>query len=175
MEEWQIAVIVIVAEGVLINPVAQTPIVLGKKLYRAFCATERVLLISGETPKDELEGWLFMEGMTGHAEVQYPDPIRDHGTGWENWGHRVWQVNQLRKRGYDIEVIIEPDPQVCAHLLREGFNTMVFTHAAYAIPSWRPDYEGAVRPWDELASEVGIQAVLRERDKRTSQMEEYGG
>lgn len=164
--------IVIVAEGVLINPVAQTPIVLGKKLYRAFCATERVLLISGETPKDELEGWLFMEGMTGHAEVQYPDPVINI---WNADEMRVWQVNQLRKRGYDIEVVIEPDPGNCAALLKAGFNTMVFTHAAYAIPSWRPDYEGAVRPWDELASEVGIQAVLRERDKRTSQMEEYGG
>lgn len=167
MEEWQAWMIVIVVEGVLMNPVAQTPVPLGKKLYRAFCTTERVLLISGETSREELEGWLFMEGMSGHAEVQYPDPI--------GAGDRVWQVNQLRKRGYDIEVVIEPDPAICAALIREGFNTMTFTHAAYAIPSWRPDYEGRVRPWDALASEVGIQAVLRERDKRTSQMEEYGG
>jgi hypothetical protein len=150
-------------EGVLMRPVAQSPISEGLLIYRGLASVAAVILISGETEQRVIDGWLLTQNLTQHGQVIYPDKQMRHYSVAEN---RVLQVNRLRAIGYALELVIVPEPDVAARLIEEGYNCLQFTHAAYAVPSWRPDYAGAVRPWDELSRQVADQARLRSVDER---------
>lgn len=153
-----------VVEGILMKPVASTIIPLGAQLYNAFRSTGQVLLISNETPVPVLENWLWMEGLSGWAEIFPPDEIMRALPAPE---YRLWQANQIRKKGYAVDLIVEPDPSACALLLSNGYSVLNFLHALYALPAWRPDYEYQVKPWDELSQQVATLAAMRAADKRT--------
>lgn len=155
--------IAIVFEGVLSKPVASIPIPEGLLLYQGLCEVSSVLLVSGETPKDELDSWLIHGNLTRHAHVLYPDNVIRKVQGSQ---YRVWQANQLRAMGYAVDLIIEPDPANVAALLREGYNCLHFLHAQYSVPDWRPDYTGAIKSWEELSGMVANQARLRNEDNR---------
>lgn len=144
------------------KPVASTIIPLGAQLYHAFRSVSQVLLISNETPVDQLEQWLWMEQISGYAEICPPDDIMR-----EQENYRLWQVNQLRKKGYNVELVVEPDPVTCSVLLANGYSVLNFLHALYALPAWRPDFEHTVKPWDELSHQVATLAAMRAADKRT--------
>lgn len=171
--------IALTVEGFLMRPVSETPIPLGKMFYSFLVPNAAVALISDSIPKVFLDNWLWMEGMSGHAHAEYPDGVMKKHSAPE---YRVWQVNQLQRKGYVIEAVIDPDPEVCAALLKEGYTVFNFLHAQYAVPSWRPDYEEKnnypyldekgveqkqfIRPWEVLAGEVANQTALRMHDKR---------
>jgi hypothetical protein len=158
--------IVIVVEGVLMKPVASTLIPLGAMVYNAFRGVSQVLLVSNETPVDILENWLWMEGLSGWAEIFPPDEIMRRGPAPD---YRLWQANQIRKKGYSVELIVEADPAVCALLLASGYSVLNYLHALYSLPAWRPDYEYKVKPWDELSQQVATLAAMRAADKRTKE------
>lgn len=154
--------IAMVVEGILMKPVASTIIPLGAQVYHAFRSINQVLLISNETPVDQLESWLWMEQISGYAEIYPPDDImqtRDD--------YRLWQVNQARKKGYNIELVIEPNPDNCSLLLANGYSVLNFLHAQYALPAWRPDFQHKITPWNELSDQVARLAAMRAADKRT--------
>ena len=43
---------------------------------------------------------------------------------------------------------------------------MVFVHSQYSHPSWRPDTDPGVRPWDDIARQVADQARMKAADSR---------
>ena len=152
--------VVIVVEGVLRAPVAGVPILQGKLLYFGLASQMSVVLFSRETPKEELDKFLMLEGLNLHAHIIYPDKPYP-------WLTNRAKMAQLRRQ-YGIEMIIDADTPACAELLEDGFNVLHFLHAQYAVPSWRPDYEFKVKPWDDLSQQIAKNAELRALDGRLS-------
>lgn len=138
--------IILTVEGVLRKHVTAASIPVGITLYHGLANTFNVLLVS-DLEKAELDRWCALEGLNRHAATEHNEGVISH---FDPDFRRLQQVNNLRNRGYHIDMVIEPDPGIAAKLLRHGFNCMVFAHAEYALPQWRPDYEVKPRSWDDI-------------------------
>lgn len=143
--------------------VGGTPIPEGLMIYNAFSLVSSVTLLSRETHQDELEDWLLVNGYTQHAGLLC-------GFG-DITVSAVSQVNSLRASGYSVNLVIDPEPGNILALCSAGYNTMQFVHALYAVPSWRPDYEGAYSPWAEVAETVSRIRKQKAQDRRTEYQE----
>lgn len=151
--------VVITIPGVMMKLVTAAPIPEGILLYKGLLEVSNVLLVTDDN-KETTDHWLRLENLTKHGTVLY-------GTGFpQEETRRVAQVNQLRSRGFTIDMVIEPDPAVAANLIRSGFTVCNFLHRAYAFPSWRPDYEGEGRKWEEIERQVAADALMKAQDKR---------
>lgn len=160
--------VAITIEGVIQKNVSSAPIPLGIALYHSLAQNFNVLLLT-EMPKKEADHWLSLEALTRHAAIEYNEGAIEY---LDAGSRRRSQLNSLRTRGYHIDLVIEPSPSVSALLIANGFSTMTFTHAQYALPQWRPDYDSHPRPWDELEKEATRQAHLRHIDKRLKELDE---
>ena len=75
-------------------------------------------------------------------------------------------MNEARRWGHDVTLVIEPNPSVSAALIESGYNVLTFSHAEYAVPMWRPDYTHKPAAWDDLVARVEREAYLRAHDTR---------
>ena len=149
--------VVICVEGVLRKHVTDSPIPVGIALYHGLANTFNVLLASDLTAR-ELDRWCALEGLNRHAATEVNEgPISSFDLEFR----RLQQVLNLRKRGYSIDLVIEPNPETIIKLLYHGFSTMLFTHAQYSMPQWRPDFEHKVRAWEEIEANEIKMAELR--------------
>lgn len=148
--------------GVLRNPVGGLPIPEGIALYRALAQSfNLVLLADPDTNPEEFGDFCVTEQLQEHqGPVMYPF----HGD--DDQDKRLRQVTSYRHAGYAMGFIVEPDPATCARLLANGYTTLLFTHANYAHPDWRPGARRKPRPWSELEAQVTEQARIRAQDKR---------
>lgn len=158
----------ITIQGVIQKNVSSAPIPLGIALYHSLAQNFNILLLS-DTEQKETDHWLSMEALTRHAAIEYNEGTRKYLL---DGPRRLAQLNSLRSRGYHIDLIIEPSPAVSASLIANGFSTMTFTHAQYAMPQWRPDYEGKPRPWIDFQEEADKLAHLKSIDNRMKQLDE---
>jgi hypothetical protein len=129
------------------------------RLYQSLAHTGKVVLLADETSNAHISEWLEMEGCVNHDFILWYNrhvPLRN----------RVDQVNYLRREGYGVDLLVEPDPGVATEVVASGVTTLLFAHAAYAHPSWRPDTDTGVQPWSDLSEQIAIQARLRARDSR---------
>ena len=148
----------IVVDGILRKLTGASPIPEGVRLYQSLAKTGSVVLL-GTGPADQHTlDWLDLHGCVHHDFVWWWPEADPHA--------RVDQVNRLRRRGYDIDLVVEPDPAAAAGLIGAGFNTMVFVHSQYSHPAWRPDTDPGVRPWDDIARQVADQARMKAADSR---------
>src|ERR1700689_2644990 len=153
--------VAIVAGGIL-RKMTGSPIAAGIKLYRALATQFTVVLISDELEdKATLAYWLETEGLQEHARVEWSDIVLDQ---FPDPQRRLMQVVNI-SRVNSVELVLEPDPLVSAELIKEGWNTLTVSYAAYMLPSWRPDWVGTVEPWNELSKQVADAARLRAMDK----------
>jgi hypothetical protein len=76
------------------------------------------------------------------------------------------QLSRLRQAGCHVELLIEPNPQIAAHVMSRGTGVLNYLHPNYSSPRFRPDYRETVTPWSELVDEVERQRALREEDQR---------
>lgn len=149
-----------VINGVLRKAVSGVPLTAGTLLYHALAPVTGLILLA-DAPEgnwqatSEMQDWLLINGFSQHADIA------------PGGGTRIAQVNQLRARGYSLEFIIEPDPENAHKLIREGYSCLNFIHAQYSVPSWRPDYESDLRPWDDLAASVAHQARMKALDEKS--------
>ena len=141
-------------DGVLRKLVAGAPIPEGIRLYRALCSAGRVILLSGSTDRDQVRDWLELNGCVQHDFIE-----------WER-GPSVVAGNSLRRLGYDIDLVVEPDPRAAHGLIAAGFNTIVFVHSQYSHPSWRSDTDKGIQAWDSIVAEVQYQAHMKAQDAR---------
>jgi hypothetical protein len=144
---------VITIPGVLMQIVSSAPIQTGLQLYHGLATTFNLLLVTDET-KEKTDHWLRLENLTKHGTVLYGDK------------KRLDQVNLLRSRGFAIDLVVEPDPAIAAELLRNGYSVCNYLHFSYAFPSWRPDYEGERKGWEEIERQVTQDRIMRSEDTR---------
>lgn len=176
--------IAITVEGVLRKIEGGAPIKPGIDLYYGLATRAKLVLLSDEIrqvavgvtndgqmyPDDresELEHWLKMEGMREHQRTVYTSALISME---REATRRVCQVNEARRWGHDVTLVIEPNPRVSAALIEAGYNTLTFSHAEYAVPSWRPDYKLKPAPWDELVARLDHEAHLRATDTRKEEL-----
>lgn len=162
--------VAITVEGVLRRMSGGQQIPAGIDLYYGLATRAKLVLLSEDSAPDRgsliptpLEHWLLIEGMKEHSRVLYTDVV---GRALEAPAAREMQVNQARNQGYSVDLVIDPDPAVAAHLITLGYNVLLFCHAQYSVPAWRPDYRHAPVPWDVLAQRVDDEALLRATDAR---------
>jgi hypothetical protein len=152
----------IVAEGVLRRVVSGTKIQQGVDLYYGLATRTKIVLVTDELEKTgELQYWLKVEGLHEHVSVIWSDIVLSRMS--------TPLARERQLNGYSqgvIDLVVEPDPNVSAHLVTAGYSTLTFTHAAYSLPEWRPDFEFEVVPWDSLAKQVANEAYLRATDTR---------
>lgn len=158
--------IAIVIEGVLRKVSGGQGIVSGIDLYYGLATRSKLVLVT-EDPIPEVTHWLASEGMREHARIGFSDVV---GKSLGLPEARESALNTLSNSGFaPIELVIEPDPDVAKHLITRGYNVLLFCHAQYAMPSWRPDYDHTPRPWDELAQQIADEAYLRATDTRKNE------
>jgi hypothetical protein len=160
--------VAISVEGVLSKYASSVPIPTGIALYHTFKENFNILLYSDQSRKT-LDHWLAIEALNIQSAVEYNDEQRHWLT---DSGRKLEQLRSLRKRGYSIELVIEPDPAVSAAMITNGFNVMTFSHAKYAMPKWRPDFEGERPDWSVLVEAADKQAELRALDHRLKELED---
>lgn len=150
---------VITVNGVLRHPRTKALNLQGMHLYRALATTGRLALL-GDEDQDGTEWFLRTNGLREHAYL-----ITEEATdGPTPASRRLVQVARLRSKGYAIEAVIEPDPEVSAALLDAGIPVLTYLHPQYSTPSFRPDFDRTARPWDHLVSTVDYQIELRAND-----------
>jgi len=151
-----VKVSLLVIDGVLRKHMGGPPVPEGIRLYKSLASTGQVVLIADGQADDKTYEWLELNGCARHAFVWWK-PL-DHG--------RVEHVNALRRESYDIDLVVVPDPVSARELIEAGFNTLLFTHAKYAQPGWRPDAGKGIRAWAEITEETAKQAAMKAADER---------
>lgn len=144
----------ITVEGIMQQKVGSGPIQAGINLYNGLASVSTVILLTEQKEK-ELEHWLKIENLIKHDMII-----------GANFDSRLDQVREIRRRGFVINAVFDPDPSVCATLIEHGFNTCCFINASYADPVWRPDYEEPIRSWDEMVEAIVQQKLARLEDER---------
>ena len=157
---------VILVGGVLRKIVGGQVIPEGARLYTALKSVGSVILQSNDVrSKSNLADWMDLEGL--------PLPDAFHFSSDYHADDVEAQLNYLRAvRRYPIDLVVGSDPDDIAALLLAGFNTLLFTHASYAHPSWRPDSDLSAAPWDTLVEQVEATNRARASDRRFKEEED---
>lgn len=152
---------VVVINGVLRKIVGEDPIKPGVMLFTALASLFSTVLV-GDRPRSDTE-WLDEQGIKydmlhavsgmSHTEV----------------------VNALRfDYGYNVSVVVEPDPEQAASLFDEGYTVLGYMHPSFSHPSWRPLHgpgSDAV-PWTELRQVVMRDKLEKAAEERLKPQEE---
>lgn len=159
-----ISTAVLVVEGVIRSHVGDGMLSPGANIYHGLAATMGVVLVSNSSDQDLLNHWLRLNGFNKHPLLVVP-----RATDGDQIEHiRAKQISRVREAGHVVEFVVEPDPSVSASLLRSGIAVMNYIHPRYSKPEHRPDYDGKIKPWSVLESEVLKQEELRTSDSRPS-------
>lgn len=156
------ATVAIVLEGVLRREVGEGTIGQGVRLYAGLMETYKVALITDNDDVDQVKHWLRVNGLSKHAYL-IPPALKDPEDPAER---RMAQISRLRQAGCTVELLIEPNPLIAAHVMKQGIAVLNYLHPSYANPRFRPDFREEVTPWSELVVEVERQRALREEDQR---------
>jgi hypothetical protein len=162
-----VSAVAITIDGVMQKRVSSSPITTGIQLYHGLAETFSVHLLTDQREK-EMSYWLNINKLNKHAGVTFSDNILET---YSSSHRRAAQLAKLRTTGYVLDLVIEPDPSVAAHLLAGGYTVCAFLSASYADPSWRPDWDGEERGWKRLEQEASRQAELRAMDFRLNNMD----
>lgn len=141
-------------DGVLRKLVGGHLVPEGMRLYDSLASTGRVVLLHDGSDHDQVRDWLELNGCIKHDFIEW------------GRGPRVGAANHLRRLGYDIDLVVEPDPKAAHGLIAAGFNTIVFVHSQYSHPSWRPDTSTGIQSWDDINQQVADLARMKARDAR---------
>ncbi len=156
------ATVAIVIDGVLSREVGEGVIPQGQRLYWGLMESYRVALITDRTDVEPVKHWLLVNGFNKHPYLM-PSQVTDPEDPGER---RMRQISRLRQAGCNVELVIEPDPKVAAHVMASGVGVLNYLHPNYSSPRFRPDYHETVTPWSALVDEVERQRALHAEDKR---------
>lgn len=146
---------VLTLHGVLQQPNG-APNPQGLALYRAFASLGRLAILGGLERKRD-EWFLATHGLTDHVEF-LPELLVNHPT---ELGRRRAQIGGLRSKGTQVDLVVEPDPEIVAALHEDGVPTLMYLHPRFSQPAFRPDYKSVAKPWDTLVETVQYQERLK--------------
>lgn len=149
---------VMVLDNVLRKPSTEAINIQGLHLYNAFVSIGRLAILCGED-EERAQWFLRTNGLTKHVHLVPEDPMNS----MTKFGRRFAQITYLRTQQCFIEFVVEPDPEIATELFRGGIPVLSYLHPKYTQPSFRPDYESAARPWEDLTQEVRYQEEMRAR------------
>ena len=130
-------------DGVLRSEVGGAPIPEGVALYQALVEQYRLCIVLDENDTAAAALWLRKENLRGYAQLHVRRPLDD----------RLMQYKRLMALG-PVEIVVDGDPTAVAGALELGLTALLFAHPRAHRPEWRPDYERAPKPWDELVARV---------------------
>jgi hypothetical protein len=148
---------VFVLEGGLRQHVGEAVIPVGKRLYHGLATQMRIAVLSESTETARNLAWLKDEGFDQHV---YYVGRKEHDP-TEKIALRLRQIARLREGGCVIDLVVEPDPEIAAALLRNGITVVPLLVPQFARPEFRPDWDGSAVPWDTLVNEIDAQRSLR--------------
>lgn len=153
--------VAITIEGVLRSPNSEGTITAGLLLYHGMKSVMKLALLT-DSPRDKAEHWLTVNGLRDHAYLL----IASATDGDSVEARRTAQIRRLRGSNVQVDMVVEADPSVAAQTMLAGVPTLLFAHPQYAMPSFRPDFIGTPKPWDDIAVEMERQALLADNDIR---------
>jgi hypothetical protein len=128
----------------------------GSFLFASLVENFRVVVLGSEDPARD-EHFLMVNGLLRYVKIE---PLRPEDGRTEAERKRA-QLKRLRAEGFQFEFVVVPDPGLARFLYASGFPTLLYLHPVYSTESFRPDHEGGIRAWNELASEVEFQLTTR--------------
>jgi hypothetical protein len=130
----------------------------GLLLFEGLKQFGRVTFLADGFARDRpaIEHFLKINRITDYVDID----ITVLSDGADIVARRLAQINRLRRNG-PINFVVEPNPKAAAALLAEGIPALLYLHPQYTVPSWRPDYTGNLRRWDDLVAETDRQVSLR--------------
>jgi len=146
---------VLTLEGVLQQPNG-APNIQGFALYHALASQGRLAILCGED-KEKANWFLATNDLVDHLIV-VPERMDSHPSHLER---RSIQLSHLMQQGHNVELVIEPDPEVVAHLHGMGIPALLYLHPKFSQPSFRPDWESEATPWSKLIEAVNYQEQLK--------------
>lgn len=147
------ATALMVVNGVLRDD-QKRPIPEGIALFHALSQGYRVALAVEDKIVDA--HWLMMEGLTVYQELideNVPGALR----GQEE---TLSQVEYLLGRGQQVSLVVLANPQSAAFVVERGVTVSLFVHPRFTRPEYRPDWNGGMRRWDDIVTEIETQKRL---------------
>lgn len=130
----------------------------GRLLFEGLKNLGRITFLADGFSKDRtfIEHFLRMNRVTDYVDID----ISVLSDGPDTVSRRMAQINRLRRTG-PVTFMVEPDPKIAAATLADGIPTLLYLHPQFTVPSWRPDFTGRLRRWDDLVAETDRQETLR--------------
>lgn len=130
----------------------------GRMLFEGLKDLGRVTFLADGFSRDRkfIEHFLRYHRISEYVDID----ISVLSDGPDTVSRRLTQISRLRRTG-PISFAVEPDPKVAAALMADGVPTLLYLHPQFTVPSWRPDFGGRLRRWDDLAAETERQESLR--------------
>jgi hypothetical protein len=114
----------------------------GRSFYEGLALNFRTI---GFTKADNeiAQWWLKREVITGWAAVMTQEPYLP----WNQW--KVQQVKDFLAEGWEVGMVIDTDPEVCAEVTELGVLSLCVSYPTMKV-GWR-SHETSPRPWSEVA------------------------
>ena len=130
----------------------------GRMLFEGLKSFGRITFLADGFSRDRklIEHFLKFHRITDYVDID----ISVLSDGPDTVARRLTQISRLRRSG-PVSFVVEPDPKIAAALLSEGIPAFLYLHPQFTVPSWRPDFGGRLRRWDDLVAETERQEDLR--------------
>lgn len=158
-------------EGVLAQPpepgqlfAAANPINTGVALMKVLSESHRIVLATTHADRGSVDHWLRQQGLTSFYGALLLREAIEADLTYE--ALRASQFARLRGLGGYVHLVIDADPVVIGHVMREGTVGLLFAHPVYMRPEFRPDSARGARAWQDIADEVEHQNLLKATDVR---------
>lgn len=128
-------------------------------LYKALVENFRVIVLGTEdTAKDE--HYLKENGFFKYALIE-PEVMTDSPLPLER---RKQQLARLRAQGWDLELVIVPDPWMAKWLYAAGWPVLMYLQPDYFSSAFDPSSPRAERSWGELIQKVDYTRAVKTRE-----------
>jgi hypothetical protein len=144
-------------EGVLTDAQGK-PISAGEHLYRVLVNDNRLVLSSSRT---------YAEIARHTASRSLRDWATIHGSEDTLPGvDTFWRHVEIERASGTLDFIITDNPDDIEHAMKATVPSLLFVHPLYAVPEYRPDWDGPVTPWGSMVKEIERRTIEAGADQR---------
>lgn len=166
--------VAVVLDGVLRKPLDREALDQGARLlFHSLSEHYRIVVLGGEeSAKERDRVWLASNQLVRyvHFDTIIPEDgdvvVQPDGSPMST--SRFNQIMRLRTEGWHFDFLVVPDPELAKDVYAAGMPVLLYLHPTYTSPSFRPDYEGGIRSWDDLVREVEFQVKVKAEREESS-------